>query len=74
MAIANTDPVGEPITGFEEGLGHGPFRCGNCVHMKFGVCAHPVMIEHSKQPRGYFGYPEVDEDDCCNFVRRPGDK
>lgn len=65
-------PVGEPKTDFEKGDDKGPFQCGNCVHMKGPVCVHPVMVEYSKQPRDKDGYPKVDHDDCCQFVRRPG--
>lgn len=69
-----TEPVGEPETEFTEGGDKGPFNCGNCVHMRAGICNHPTMIEHSKQPRNKRGFPKVDEDDCCKFVRRPGDE
>ena len=67
-------PVGEAYTEFTGGGGLGPFKCGNCVHAdhKEGVCNHPIMIWRSKQPRKN-GKPVIDGDDCCKFVRRPGE-
>lgn len=73
LRMANYKPVGEDTTGFTEGGDHGEFNCGNCVHMKDG-CTHPIMKSISKQPKLKNGNIEVDEDDCCTFVRRPGDK
>lgn len=69
----NDKPTGEPITEFEKYEARGPFKCGNCVHMKGHACEHPVMKKDSKQPRDRFGYPIVDSGDCCKFVRRKGD-
>lgn len=71
--IDSTDsPSGEPVTGFEEGGDLGPFNCGNCMHMEDGACTHPVMVRMSKQPKKGDGV-EVDEDDCCTYVRRKGE-
>lgn len=63
-------PVGEPVTEFAKGADKGPFSCGNCVHMRKAQCFHPVMLEHSKQPKGKQGGVKVGEYDCCRFVRR----
>ena len=72
--MVNAAYVGETTTGFQKGLGRGPFKCGNCVFYKHDTCRQPVMIQISAQPRTSDGYPKVDDDDCCTYVRRPGDK
>jgi hypothetical protein len=70
--MSNWSPVGEPETEFTEGKDLGDFNCGNCVHMKDG-CVHPIMKAISKRPRKQNGNVEVDDDDCCKFVKRPGE-
>ena len=69
--VHSNSPVGESVTGFATGK-NGEFCCGNCVHMAGSYCTHPVMISDSKQPKTRAGVV-VDHDDCCTFVRRPGD-
>ena len=64
--------VGEAVTGFEKADHKGPFECGNCTHMENGYCHHPVMMAKSKEPKNKSGFVQVDEHDCCKFVRRVG--
>lgn len=70
----NNKATGEDVTGFEKYAGRGPFKCGNCVHMKGNYCEHPVMMKDSHQPKNDEGYVKVDSGDCCRYVKRPGDR
>ncbi|HEX5426581.1 MAG TPA: hypothetical protein VFW94_23740 [Candidatus Acidoferrales bacterium] len=78
MAKDEMLPTGEAGSGLIRGAGRGEFNCGNCIHFrrghaKNGICEHPVVDALSQEPR-MGGYVKVDEDDCCSYQRRPGDK
>lgn len=70
--------TGEAGTGLIRGDDKGEYNCGNCVHFRRGhsangICEHPVVDALSEEPR-LGGFVKVDEDDCCEYQRRPGDK
>jgi hypothetical protein len=65
--------IGEPGTGFEKRGNSGPFECGNCAFFD-GACNQPDMMRMSKEPREKDGRVKVKREDCCEYVKRVGDK
>lgn len=65
---------GEPGTGFEKAGDLGEFECGNCKFMRDAGCHQPDMMAKSKEPRLKDGSVKVDEEDCCEYVKRVGRK
>ena len=75
--------TGTEDTGFSCG---GPFSCMNCVHRTphsknasgkvVDSCKHPKVMKDPKlkDKRLPDGTIEVDEDDCCRYVRPPEEK
>lgn len=72
MLIDISSIRGESGTGFEKSGDKGEFECGNCYYFRDGSCGQKIMMEKSKQPRTADGRVKVDEEDCCEFVRRMG--
>jgi hypothetical protein len=73
-AKANDAPSGTKKAGFVVGGNGGSFKCGNCVHMSKGTCQHPEVIADQEAPHNADGAVPVNENDCCEYQRRPGDK
>ena len=71
MTLINQSQVrGESGTGFEKRGDRGPFECGNCIFFDRSKCHQKTMMAESKQPKDQDGYPEVNAEDCCEYVSR----